>query len=298
MVPEALTYLDAQSGGRYIDATCGEGGHARSIVRAAQPGGQLLGIDADSEAISVAQSRLSDFEYSCTLVNQNFRYLRSIALKNHFAPTHGVLFDLGVSSLQLESHTKGLSFGRPDPLDMRFSLSQKLTAGDIVNEFEEEEVAAIIYQFGEERAARRIARAIVKNRPIKTSSDLASIVTTANPLRYGRIHPATKTFQALRIAVNDELTALEQALEQAVSILGIGGRLVVISYHSLEDRIVKSFMRRESADCICLGGTPVCKCEHVKTLKPITKRPVTPTVTEVTVNPRSRSAKLRAAERM
>ncbi len=298
LVPETLDALDVQPGGRYIDATLGEGGHANAVLRAASPGGQLLGLDADPEAVSVARDRLSGFEQSFLAVNENFRDIRAIALQNSFVPVHGVIFDLGVSSLQLDVETRGFSFRRPDPLDMRFGLDQKTTAADIVNSYTEVELADLIYHLGEDRSARKLARAIVGARPVTTSGELAEIVKNALPRRRSRIHPATRTFQALRIAVNDELAAIESALEQAVSVLGQGGRLVAISYHSLEDRIVKNFMRRQSSECVCPPGTPICICSHRPTLKLIRRRAVVPTETEIKANPRSRSARLRAAERI
>ena len=297
LVPETLEALNVQPGGRYIDATLGEGGHADAVLKAANPGGQLLGIDADPEAISVARSRLSGHAQSFLAVNENFRDLRAIALQRDFVPVHGVLFDLGVSSLQLDAETRGFSFRRRDPLDMRFSLHQTTTAADIVNHYSESELADLIYYLGEERSARRITRGIIASRPIATSSELAEVIQQTSPRR-GRIHPATRTFQALRIAVNDELSSIEIALEQAVTILGHGGRLAVISYHSLEDRIVKNFVRMQSSDCICPPGGPVCTCDHLATIRLIKRRATKPTGAEMEINPRSRSARLRIAERI
>jgi 16S rRNA (cytosine1402-N4)-methyltransferase len=298
MVPECLETLNVQPGGRYIDATAGEGGHSQAIMRASEPGGQVLALDADQEAVAVASARLSSHNEGFLAVNANFRDIRITALRHDFVPVHGVLFDLGVSSLQLDREARGFSFRRSDPLDMRFSIEQRVTAADIVNRYAEDELADLIYRLGDERASRRIAAAIVRNRPVKTSLRLAEIVGSVIPRRGAKINPATRTFQAIRIAVNDELSALETALQQAISLIGQGGRLVVISYHSLEDRIVKSLFRRESQDCICPPGTPVCICEHQATLKLITKRPLTPSKAELDSNPRSRSAKLRAAERI
>jgi len=298
MVPEIMNALDVQPGGRYIDGTLGEGGHSKSILTAAEPGGQVLGLDADAEAISVATERLAEFGDSFLALNVNFRDVRATALRYEFVPVHGVLFDLGVSSLQLDRESRGFSFRRSDPLDMRFSFDQKITASDIVNGYAESELADLIFHLGEDRAARRIAREIVRNRPINTSLELAEVVQKANPRRGRKTHPATQTFQAIRIAVNDELSALETALEQAVSVLGQGGRMAVISYHSLEDRIVKNFIRKQASDCICPPGTPVCKCDHLATLKVITRRPLVPSDEEIESNPRARSAKLRVAERI
>lgn len=298
MVPEVLDALKVQPGGRYIDATAGEGGHSQAILRASEPGGQVLAIDADEEAVAVAKERLTEFGDSFLTVNANFRDLRITALRHDFAPVHGVLFDLGVSSLQLDREARGFSFRRADPLDMRFSIDQRVTAADVVNSYSQGELADLIYHLGEERAARRIATAIVRSRPIETSLELANIIEKASPRRGARIHPATRTFQAIRIAVNDELSALETALQQAASLIGHGGRMVVISYHSLEDRIVKNFFRKESSDCVCPPGTPICICDHKATLKMVTKKPVTPSEAEIGSNARSRSAKLRSAERI
>jgi|TARA_B110000438_G_scaffold199305_1_gene190841 16S rRNA (cytosine1402-N4)-methyltransferase len=298
MMPEIMQALNVQPGGRYIDGTLGEGGHSREILRAADPGGQVLGLDADAEAITVATERLAEYGDSFRAVNANFRDVRATALQHEFVPVHGVLFDLGVSSLQLDRESRGFSFRRADPLDMRFSFDQQITAADIVNRYGESELADIIFHLGEDRAARRIARAIVRSRPILTSIELAEVIEKVNPRRGKRTHPATQTFQAIRIAVNDELSALETALEQAVSLLGQGGRMAVISYHSLEDRIVKNFVRKQASDCVCPPGTPVCRCDHLATLKIVTRRPLIPTDVEIASNPRARSAKLRVAERI
>jgi len=298
MTPEIMQALNVQAGGRYIDATLGEGGHSKEILKGANPGGQVLGLDADAEAITVATERLAEHGDAFLAINSNFRDIRATALRYEFVPVHGVLFDLGVSSLQLDRESRGFSFRRADPLDMRFSFDQQVTAADIVNGYAESELTDVIFHLGEDRAARRIARAIVRNRPINTSLELAEVIENVNPRRGRRTNPATRTFQAIRIAVNDELSALETALEQAVSLLGQGGRMAVISYHSLEDRVVKNFVRKQASDCICPPGTPVCRCEHLATLKVITRRPLIPTDTEIASNPRARSAKLRVAERV
>ncbi len=298
MVPEVLEALGVQPGGRYVDGTLGEGGHAEAVLRASDPGGQVMGLDADHEAIAVATDRLRGFGSSFLGLPANFRDIRRIALSYDFAPVHGVLFDLGVSSLQLDAEARGFSFRRRDPLDMRFSLDQAITAADIVNGYSRDELADVIYRFGEERGARRIAAAIVRARPVSTSADLAEVILSVARGPRRRLHPATKTFQALRIAVNDELSALETALEQSVSLLGHGGRLVVLAYHSLEDRIVKNFMRSQASDCICPPGTPVCRCGHLATVRLVTRRVIKPTSAEVESNPRSRSARLRVVERI
>lgn len=298
LLDEALQYLAVQPGGRYVDCTLGAGGHARAIMHASAPGGLLLGLDADPHAIAFARDTLSEYTDSVQLVNANFRDLKMAAGKANFIPVHGVLFDLGISSMQLAQAERGFSFQTEAPLDMRFSEKQTLSAADIVNDLREEELANLIWEFGEERFSRRIARAIVDARPLATTTQLANVISRSQPDRHSRIHPATRTFQALRIAVNDELSALASALEQARDILGTGGRLVVISFHSLEDRIVKQFMQRESRNCICPPEQPTCTCGHAATLRILTKRPVTPSAEEVARNPRSRSARLRAAERI
>jgi 16S rRNA (cytosine1402-N4)-methyltransferase len=298
LLDEAIEFLAVQPGGRYIDCTLGAGGHALAIMRETEPGGLLLGIDADPHAIEFAKGSLEEYPDSVHLVNGNFRDLKAIARQQNFVPVHGVLFDLGISSMQLAEQGRGFSFQADAPLDMRFSDSQTLTAADIVNGYEEEDLANLIWEFGEERHSRRIARAIVRARPLTTTTQLAAVVQKAAPDGRSRIHPATRTFQALRIAVNDELASLTSALEQARDVLGVGGRLVVISFHSLEDRIVKQFLAREAKDCICPPEQPTCTCGHKASLRILTKRPVAPGPEEVRRNPRSRSAKLRAAERL
>ncbi|HEY5639603.1 MAG TPA: 16S rRNA (cytosine(1402)-N(4))-methyltransferase RsmH [Dehalococcoidia bacterium] len=297
LTDEVIKHLAVEPGGRYIDCTLGAGGHARLILEAGAPGAMLLGIDADPHAVELARDTLKGFDGDVHLVNANFRELERTARRLTFVPVHGVLFDLGISSMQLAENGRGFSFQKEAALDMRFSPEQELTAADIVNGYDETEIANLIWEYGEERFSRRIAKAIVRARPLQTTTALAAVVAKAVPGR-GRIHPATKTFQALRIAVNDELRTLESALCQARNVLGPGGRLVVISFHSLEDRIVKRFLQRESRDCICPPETPRCVCGHKATLRVITRRPVTPAEEEQRTNPRSRSAKLRAAERL
>jgi 16S rRNA (cytosine1402-N4)-methyltransferase len=298
LVEETLRALAVQPGGRYIDCTLGGGGHAAVILERSSSGGQLLGIDADPEAIKVAGERLKDYRDSILLVNENFADLQAICLKYDFQPVHGILFDLGLSSLQLGERSRGFSFQEDGPLDMRLSSDQPITAADIVNQSSEVELSDIIWRYGEESYSRQIARRIVKERPIETTLRLAKVVEQAIGGRKGKLHPATKTFQALRIAVNHELDNLESALRQAVSLLGFGGRLVVISYHSLEDRIVKNFMRQESQDCICPVGTPTCVCGHSASLRLVSRKATAPSAPEIKANPRSRSAKLRVAERI
>ncbi|MBN1643226.1 MAG: 16S rRNA (cytosine(1402)-N(4))-methyltransferase RsmH [Dehalococcoidales bacterium] len=298
LLKEVVTALAVQPGGRYIDCTLGGGGHARAILDHSSPGGQLLGIDADPEAIRTATLNLSRFAYSALLVNANFANLDDICRRYNFYPVHGILMDLGLSSLQLANDPRGFSFQHEADLDMRFNPEQKITASDIVNTYSESDLANIIRSYGEEDNSYRIARRIVQARPIYTTLRLASVVEEAVGGRKGRIHPATRTFQALRIAVNEELEHLEEALRKTTELLGIGGRLVVISYHSLEDRIVKHFMQRESRDCLCPPRMPVCRCGHKATMRLINKKVITPSEQEIEQNPRSRSARMRVAERI
>ncbi len=295
---EVVENLAVQPGGRYIDCTLGAGGHAQAILEQSSPGGQLLGIDADPEAIKTAGARLASFGKSVLLVNDNFVNLKDICIKYDFFPVHGILFDLGLSSPQLDEEGRGFSFQSDAPLDMRFSPTQKTTAATIVNTSSETELARLIKTYGEEINSRQIAKKIVQKRPLNTTLELANLVEEAVGGRHGKIHPATRTFQALRIAVNHEMENLESALNQAASLLGFGGRIVVISYHSLEDRIVKHFLQKESRDCLCPPEAMKCTCQHKASLKVITRKIVTPTFAEVEMNPRSRSAKLRAAERI
>jgi 16S rRNA (cytosine1402-N4)-methyltransferase len=232
------------------------------------------------------------------LVHSSFTRLAEVARICDFVPADGILLDLGLSSLQLADPARGFAFMSDGPLDMRFDpTTGGPTAADLVNELSAEELATLLYQYGEERQGRRIAEAIVAASPIHTTRELAAVVEQATGRR-GRIHPATRTFQALRIAVNDELAALEAVLPQAVEVLAPGGRLAVISFHSLEDRLVKRFLRRESRDCLCPPESPVCTCDHRATLRVITRKPVRPTADEIAANPRSRSARLRVAERL
>ena len=296
LLQETIEALAVQPGGRYIDCTLGGGGHAAAILDRSSPGGQLLGIDADPEAIRAAKARLEAYSSSILLANENFVDLEAICIKYDFLPVHGILFDLGLSSLQLNNQGRGFSFQHDAPLDMRLSPSQEVTAADIINTSSETELAHLIKTYGEEGYSHQIAHRVVQERPITTTLQLVRMIEQAVGRRRGRLHPATRTFQALRIAVNHELEHLEAALKQAINLLGCEGRLVVISYHSLEDRIVKQLMQQESKDCICPPGVPICVCGHRACLRLINKRVITPSPTEVQLNPRSRSAKLRAAE--
>jgi 16S rRNA (cytosine1402-N4)-methyltransferase len=300
LVREVLATLNPQPGQWFIDGTVGTGGHARAVLEATAPDGRLLGLDADPAALEVARHNLETYGERVHLVHANFADLAEVAHRYGFFPVHGILLDLGVSSLQLETAERGFSFQAEGPLDMRYDPRSSITAYTLINDLSEEELAEILYRFGEERRSRVIARAIKQAWPVMTTTQLAEVVTRAVGGRRGaRLHPATRTFQALRIAVNNELEVLMRALDAAVSLLAPGGKLAVISFHSLEDRIVKEFFAREAKDCIC-PSTPYpahCTCGHRATLRVITKKPIVAHPEEIKMNPRARSAKLRVAER-
>ena len=299
MVGEVISALNVRPCGRYIDCTVGEGGHALAVLEAVDPGPRLLGIDLDADALTTARRRLAPYGERVTLARGDFAELERLSRQHGFLPADGILFDLGVSALHLETGERGFSFSRTGPLDMRFDVRQELTAHQVVNGYEERELANIIFRFGEEPKARRVARAIVQARPIETTGELAEIVwQAASGTRRSGIHPATRTFQAIRIAVNQELDRIRDGLEQAIGVIGPGGRLVVISYHSLEDRVAKTILRREESECICPPGTPECICGHHPILRKITRRVVRTSKEEVFANPRGRSARLRVAERL
>lgn len=294
---EVLTALVPAPSKRFIDGTIGGGGHAWGILDASSPDGQLLGIDADPEALQGARDRIAAFGSRVVLVQSNFSCLEEIARQSGFYPAHGVLFDLGISSIQLSVARRGFSFQRPGPLDMRIDPTLERTAADLVNDLSAEELTDLLRRYGEERHAQRVAQAVVAARPLTQTDELAEVVARTIGRR-GRIHPATRTFQALRIAVNNELSALEGVLPQAVRVLTPGGRLAVIAFHSLEDRLVKTFFRQESRDCICPPNMPACSCGHKASLRVLTRRPIVPSESEIAHNPRSRSAKLRVAEKL
>jgi 16S rRNA (cytosine1402-N4)-methyltransferase len=285
LLEEVMYFLAPSPGNKIVDATVGGGGHAAEIMRRISPSGILLGIDRDSESLKLAHERLKTLQGHFNLVNKNFRHIKEIIQTLQLGEVDGILFDLGISSIQMETGERGFSIKALGPLDMRMDRSQKLTAKTLVNTLGESELSAVIKDFGEERFHRRIARAIVnsrKKREIQTTADLVEIVCGCLPhrMRQGRIHPATRTFQGLRIKVNDELDSLEEALRGAPDILKRDGRICVISFHSLEDRIVKNIFRKFSEKGI---------------FQILTKKPVMPKEVEVLENPRARSAKLRAA---
>lgn len=295
---EIIHALRPQSPGRYVDATVGAGGHAWGILEASAPDGQLLALDKDPQALAIASQRLSVYHPRVILVHASYTQLREELIRIGWQQVNGIVFDLGVSSMQLDQAERGFSFLADGLLDMRFDPTAGRSAADLVNCLSEDELTDLIWRYGEERHARRIAREICRSRPLETTRQLAQAAERAVGGRKERIHPATRTFQALRIAVNDELRGLEQVLPDAVDVLASGGRLAVISFHSLEDRIIKQFFRRESRDCICPPEQPVCTCNHHATLREITRKPILPSMEEIATNPRARSAKLRVAEKL
>lgn len=295
---ETLEALAPQDGGRYLDGTVGAGGHARGILRAASPSGELLGLDLDPNALEFATQRLAEFGERAKLRRGSYGQMAQWIADAGWDAVDGVLLDLGASSLQFDRAERGFSFQEEGPLDMRFDPEAPVTAGQLVNNLPEAELAEILFRYGEEPRSRKLARAIAKARPLRTTKELAGVISQALHQRGAKTHPATRSFQALRIAVNRELDTLEAALPQAVAALKRGGRLAVISFHSLEDRIVKQFMRRESQDCICPPEQPVCTCGHKASIQEITRRPIRPAEEEVNRNPRARSARLRVAEKL
>lgn len=295
---EIIHALRPHSAGRYVDATVGAGGHAWGILTASAPGGLLLGLDLDPQALEIASQRLSAFESRVTLLKTSYTTLQAQLARLGWATVDGIVIDLGVSSMQIDTPERGFSFLMDGPLDMRFSPAQTTSAADLVNTLPETELADLIFRYGEEKLSRRIARAIVQARPLRTTTELANLILKASGGRRERIHPATRTFQALRIAVNQELQSVEDFLPQALQALAPGGHLAVISFHSLEDRIVKQYFRRESRDCICPPEQPVCTCGHKASIIEITRHPIEATLEEAKTNPRSRSAKLRIIEKL
>jgi len=283
-----------------IDCTLGQAGHARQILERITPGGRLLGIDRDPHAVEAARVALAQYGSSAVTVQGRFSELGSISAENGFDQADLVLFDFGLSSNQIDDPERGFSFRADGPLDMRMDAAAPVTAASIVNESDVREIERILREYGEERWARRIAQFIVARRPLRTTRDLAQAVEAAIPkAAWPRdINVSTRTFQGLRIAVNDELGEIEAGLRAALTTLKPGGRMATISFHSLEDRLVKSFFNVESTDCICPPQQPVCTCGHRATLRTVTRRPVRPSEAEVAANPRARSARLRVAEKV
>ena len=295
---EVLDALRPESGNDYLDGTLGAGGHAEGLLKASAPGGRLLGLDLDPQALAIARQRLFPYEDRIVIRQASYRVAPEILVEIGWGNVHGIILDLGVSSMQIDQPERGFSFMEEGPLDMRFNQEMGLSAADLVNKLSEEDLANTIYEFGDERYSRRIAHAIVEARPINSTRALAEVIKAAVLGYSGHIHPATRTFQALRIATNKELDTISASLPGLVESLVPGGRIAVISFHSLEDRIVKRFFRRESKDCICPPEQPICTCDHVASLKVLTKKPVRASKKEVQQNPRSSSARLRIAEKI
>ncbi len=291
----------ARPAGYFVDGTLGAGGHAAAVLDAA-PGAHLLGLDRDPAALALARERLARFGDRVTLRHASYTQMGALVpawLAWRAPGVDGILLDLGVSSMQIDTPERGFAFMLDGPLDMRFDpAGGGLTAADIVNTWDADAIADVLYRYGEERNSRRIARAIVAARPIESTRQLADVIAAAQRGPRQNIHPATRAFQALRIAVNDELAALERALPDAIGLLRPGGRLAVISFHSLEDRIVKQAFKREASDCICPPRQPVCTCDHVARVRVVTRKPVMAGQAEQDANPRSRSARLRIVERV
>jgi 16S rRNA (cytosine1402-N4)-methyltransferase len=304
LVRESIEWLGVRPGSRVVDATLGGGGHSEAILEASAPDGRLLGMDLDEEALAHAKNRLHRFGDRVTLLQGSFGELATILSHTAFGPPDAVLFDLGVSSHQLDSPERGFRFsaGPPNtPLDMRMDQRRGLTAADLLARASEAELTEWLQSYGEMPGARRLARAIVRERretPLRTVGDLLSLIEKAGVGRGRRHHPATLVFQALRIAVNDELGALDTGLGQAIEALGEGGRLVTLAYHSLEDRLVKQRLRDEAHGCVCPPGLPECRCGRLPRLRLLTRKVVRPSAEELESNPRARSARLRAAERL
>jgi len=300
LLEETLYWLAPRAGGIYVDATLGGGGHAEAILERIGPGGRLIGIDRDDAAIEVAARRLARFGEAVVLVRESFAAIKEVLAAQGLRQVDGVLFDLGLSSIQLDDRSRGFSFQGAGPLDMRMDRRQALTAADLVNGLRERDLADLLWRYGEERRSRRIARAIVRSRPLATTEELADVVARAIPRRQwprGR-HPATRTFQALRIATNDELVNLDKALPDAAEVLREAGRLCAITFHSLEDRTIKHTFLRLSRGCTRPPGASAETCGGMPRLRVLTAKPIAPSPEEIQRNPRARSAKLRAAERI
>ena len=294
---EIIHALQPHAGGRYVDGTLGAGGHARGIMEASAPDGQLLGLDVDPQALAIARRILAPYEHRIHLAQASYTSLSTQLAQLEWDAVDGILLDLGASSMQFDTPERGFSFQQDAPLDMRFGPHLPQTAADLVNTYPEGELADLIYRYGEERESRKIARAIVRARPIHTTRELVAVIEAVSPRRGERVHPATRTFQALRIAVNEELRSIEEVLPQAVTALKSGGRLAIISFHSLEDRIVKDFLREQSKDLVNPPYERIYEVERKATLKEVNRKPITPSEDEIRTNPRARSAKLRIAEK-
>ncbi|MAT44908.1 MAG: 16S rRNA (cytosine(1402)-N(4))-methyltransferase [Anaerolineaceae bacterium] len=295
---EIIDALSPQPDGYYIDATVGAGGHAWGILNAALPGGHLLGLDLDPQALDIASQRLSVFSDRVFLRKRSYQYMREETQQLGWDYVDGIVMDLGVSSMQLDTPERGFSFRFDGPLDMRFGDETGKNAAQLINTISETELAEIIWKYGEDRLSRKIAHRIYENRPINSTKELAELIEKTSPRKANSPHPATRTFQAIRIAVNEELKTIETSIPGAIHLLRPGGHLAIISFHSLEDRLVKTIFRQESTDCICPPKQPICTCGHKASIQLINKKPIEPSEKEKENNPRARSAKLRIAKKL
>ena len=295
---EIIHALQPHSGGRYVDGTLGAGGHARGILEACAPDGSLLGLDVDPQALAFARETLAPYEGRIHLVQASHITLSEQLAALKWDLVDGIVLDLGASSMQFDDAGRGFSFMQDGPLDMRFGPHALMSAEQIVNTFDERELADIIFRYGEDRDSRKIAKAIVMNRPLRTTRELVAVIEKASPRRGERVHPATQTFQALRIVVNDELAAVEKTLPQAVAALRPSGRCAVISFHSLEDRIVKGYFREQGKDIVNPPYEQKYAEERKAVVKLVNKKPILPSDEEIKDNPRARSAKLRVVEKL
>ncbi|MFV9509995.1 16S rRNA (cytosine(1402)-N(4))-methyltransferase RsmH [Tepidibacillus sp. LV47] len=303
LLDEAVAGLNIKGDGVYVDCTLGGGGHSEKIASILRDNGHLFSLDQDEYAIKAAKERLKPYQNKVTLIKTNFKYLKEVLNERGIKKVDGILFDLGVSSPQLDEEERGFSYQYDAPLDMRMDRSQELTAEIVVNEWAEQELARIISQYGEEKFAKQIAKKIGEYRRkkrIETTGELVDIIKDAipAPARRSGPHPARRTFQAIRIAVNDELNVFEKTLHDAIDILNPGGRVSVITFHSLEDRICKQVFAEHARGCICPSDFPICTCGQTPTIKIITKKPIVPSKEEIEKNKRARSAKLRIAEKL
>ncbi len=295
---EIIHALQPRNGGRYVDGTLGAGGHARGILEACTPDGLLLGLDVDPQALALARETLAPYEKRIHLVQASHITLAEQLASLKWDAIDGMVLDLGASSMQFDNAERGFSFMQDGPLDMRFGPQAAMSAEEIINTFDERELADIIFRYGEDRDSRKIAKAIVMNRPLRTTRELVAVIEKASPRRGDRVHPATQTFQALRIVVNEELAAVEITLPQAVTALRSGGRCAVISFHSLEDRIVKEYFREQSKELVNPPYERIYEQERKAVLKLVNKKPILPSDEEIKNNPRARSAKLRVVEKV
>jgi 16S rRNA (cytosine1402-N4)-methyltransferase len=302
LLNEVLHYLAPEPGKLYVDATLGAGGHSQALLERIQPIGRLIGIDQDSNALELASRRLSPFGNQFQAIQGNFSHLSELLPANNKPITGGILADIGVSSMQLDQGERGFSFNKEAPLDMRMTIDAPLTAAKVINTYDENHLVKIFSEYGEEHMSKTLARLIIQRRnqrPFETTTDLAALIsdTYKSKGKQEKIHPATRVFQALRIEVNDELGHLQRFLKNLPLLLAPEARVVIISFHSLEDRIVKQYFQTESKDCICPPRLPICQCGHTASFQLLTNKPISGDPTEIKANPRARSAKLRAAIR-